>query len=88
MDFRFTPEQDSWRLEVREAIDALMTREVKEELKGRPDLGPGIEQKKFMEGLGKKGLLGISWPVEYLSLIHIRRCRRIERCRSRRSPYQ
>jgi len=42
MDFRFTPEQDSWRLEVREAIDALMTREVKEELKGRPDLGPGI----------------------------------------------
>ena len=65
MDFRFTPEQDSWRLEVREAIDALMTREVKEELKGRPDLGPGIEQKKFMEGLGKKGLLGISWPVEY-----------------------
>ena len=24
---------------------------------------------------------------EYLSLIHIRRCRRIERCRSRWSPY-
>ena len=37
---------------------------------------------KFLNGLKKN-----SWTVHSLSLIHIWRCRRIERCRSRWSPY-
>ena len=65
MDLRFTPEQEIWRDEVREIIDSLMTDQVREEMDGRPDLGPGPEQKRFMSEIGKMGLLGISWPTEY-----------------------
>ena len=65
MDFRFTPKQDLWRNEVREIIGSLMTDQVRDEMNGRPDLGPGPAQKEFMRGIGKRGLLGISWPTEY-----------------------
>ena len=65
MDFRFTQEQEEWRSEVRTSIESLMTDELRDEMEGRPDLGPGPEQKRFMREIGKKGLLGISWPSEY-----------------------
>ena len=65
MDFRFTPEQEEWRSEVRTSIESLMTDALREEMEGRPDLGPGPEQKRFMREIGEKGLLGISWPREY-----------------------
>ena len=41
--------------------------------------------------LGRDGLVGpeaACWCIPHLSLIHIRRCRRIALCRSRWSPEQ
>ena len=65
MDFRFTPEQDEWRDDVRSTIESLITAELREEMETADDIGPGPAQKQFMRSLGSRGLLGISWPEEY-----------------------
>ena len=65
MDFRFTPEQDEWRGEIRSTIESLITSELREEMETADDVGPGPAQKQFMRELGSRGLLGISWPEEY-----------------------
>ena len=65
MDFRFTPEQDEWRREVRSTIDSLITSDIREEMESDDDVGPGPAGKRFMRELGSRGLLGISWPEEY-----------------------
>ena len=65
MDFRFTTEQDEWRQEARSVIESLITPELRREMGHGDDLGPGDAQKQFMRALGKKGLLGISWPTRY-----------------------
>jgi alkylation response protein AidB-like acyl-CoA dehydrogenase len=65
MDFRFTPEQDEWRREVRSTIDSLITSDLREEMESDDDVGPGPAGKHFMRELGSRGLLGISWPEEY-----------------------
>ena len=65
MDFRFTPEQDEWRQEVRSTIESLITPELREEMEVGDDVGPGPDGKRFMRALGSRGLLGISWPTEY-----------------------
>ncbi len=65
MDFRFTPEQDEWRREVRSTIESLITPELRAEMEVADDVGPGPEGKRFMRSLGRRGLLGISWPQEY-----------------------
>ena len=66
MDFRFTPEEDAWREEIRGIIEANLTPELQSELSQDEDRdGPGPEQKKFMRMLGERGLLGISWPRQY-----------------------
>jgi alkylation response protein AidB-like acyl-CoA dehydrogenase len=63
MDFRFTPEQDAWRQEVRDFL--------------RNELGPGYdggdaetpegraEIRKFLKKLGGRGWLVMGWPAEY-----------------------
>ena len=65
MDFRFTPEQDAWRAEVRSTIESLITPELRAETESGEDVGPGPAGKRFMRELGARGLLGVSWPSEY-----------------------
>ena len=65
MDFRFTPEQEEWRHDVRSTIESLITPELREETEVSDDVGPGPAGKTFMRELGGRGLLGISWPEEY-----------------------
>ena len=65
MDFRFTPEQDAWRAEVRSTIESLITPELRAETESGEDVGPGPAGKRFMRELGARGLLGVSWPREY-----------------------
>ena len=65
MDFRFTPEQEEWRREVRSTIESLITPDLREEMEVSDDVGPGPADKTFMRELGSRGLLGISWPEEY-----------------------
>ena len=55
MDFRFTPEQDQWREEVRGIIESLITPELEVEMQDNNDLGPGPAGKEFMRALGEKG---------------------------------
>jgi alkylation response protein AidB-like acyl-CoA dehydrogenase len=65
MDFRFTPEQEEWRDEVRDVIESLITPELRIEMQSTDDVGPGPEGKDFMRALGERGLLGIPWPTKY-----------------------
>jgi alkylation response protein AidB-like acyl-CoA dehydrogenase len=61
MEFRFTPEQQEWRDEVREFFEEQMTEELKNEIRERRD--PFSE--KLWRSLAKAGYLGLSWPKEY-----------------------
>eukprot|EP00826_Nyctotherus_ovalis_P007589 TRINITY_DN11917_c0_g1_i1.p2 TRINITY_DN11917_c0_g1~~TRINITY_DN11917_c0_g1_i1.p2 ORF type:complete len:128 (-),score=26.94 TRINITY_DN11917_c0_g1_i1:26-409(-) len=62
---------------------------------GRHKMAPWISPKKTYEGGAGAVVFSVATmvlccalsEVPYLSLIHICRCRRIERCRSRWSPY-
>ncbi len=65
MDFRFTPEQEEWRQEVRGVIESLITPELRVEMESDDDVGPGPAGKEFMRALGSRGLLGIPWPTKY-----------------------
>ena len=65
MDFRFTPEQDQWREEVRGIIESLITPELEVEMQDNNDLGPGPAGNEFLRALGEKGLLGIPWEEKY-----------------------
>lgn len=66
MDFRFTPEQEAWRQEVREFLREAVTPQLKADIQ---EMGPpevwGEESKKFIKKLGEKGWLAANWPKEY-----------------------
>ncbi len=61
MDFRFTPEQDAWRAEVRAFFQRELTGELRADLRRRnTTYSPELWKK-----LGQAGYLGITWPKEY-----------------------
>ena len=64
-----TPEQQSFRKEVREYFADLMTDEVRDALRGAHETSP--VRRELFRKMGSDGMLGIGWPTEYLSLIHI-----------------
>jgi len=61
MDFRFTPEQERLRQELREFI----LREVPQEVREDPTLGENMVDREFSRKMGQRGWIGISWPKEY-----------------------
>ncbi len=63
MDFRFTPEQDAFRQEIRDFLNAELTEEMRREMAERPEEG-GFSP-EFSRKLARKGLIGVAWPKEY-----------------------
>ncbi len=64
MDFRFSPEIEAFRQEVKDFIKKELTPEAKAAWGGAalPDTPP---RREFLRKLGRKGWLGLSWPKEY-----------------------
>ena len=63
MDFRFSKEEEAFRLEVREFLKGAVTGEVLEEAEA--GLGWGSHTWEFIRKLGAKGWLTPTWPEEY-----------------------
>ena len=64
MDFRFSPEQEQFRQEVRGFLAEHVTDALREE-NAMSGHSPGPLAKQFLRLLGEKGWLGIGWPKEY-----------------------
>jgi alkylation response protein AidB-like acyl-CoA dehydrogenase len=64
MDLDFTPEQNAFRLELRDYFAKMMTEELVKELSGDGE-GGGPEFRKAMMQMGQDGLLGVGWPKEH-----------------------
>jgi alkylation response protein AidB-like acyl-CoA dehydrogenase len=64
MELDFTPEQQSFREELREYFKQMMTEELVKELSGDGE-GGGPEFRKAMMQMGQDGLLGVGWPKEH-----------------------
>lgn len=64
MDFRFTPEQEDLRKEIREF---LVKEAPKESLESRDDVWANMEanDREFNRKVGKRGWIGMTWPKEY-----------------------
>ena len=71
MDFGFTQEQESLRLEVRQFISENVTQDIVDEMEGRNSgretgrRGRGPLISALFKTIGEKGWLGISWPKKY-----------------------
>ncbi|MCH8110129.1 MAG: acyl-CoA dehydrogenase family protein, partial [Chloroflexi bacterium] len=65
MDYQFTPEQEEFREQVRAFIRDEVPKEIIEQIQSAPDGAASEAGREFKRLLGKKGLLGISWPTEY-----------------------
>ncbi|MCG8588903.1 MAG: acyl-CoA dehydrogenase family protein [Proteobacteria bacterium] len=63
MHIDLTPEQRTFRDELRAYFDAMMTPELVDEIRGSEGGGP--EFRKAMQQMGRDGLLGIGWPEEF-----------------------
>lgn len=59
MHFRFTPEEEAFRKEVRDFLEEVLTPEFRESLDGRS------WSKEFTMKMGEKGWLSLSWPKAY-----------------------
>ncbi len=74
MDFRFSPEQEQFREHVRAFIRDEVPAEMIAEIQAAADGSASEAGREFKRLLGRKGLLGISWPEEYggggKSLLH------------------
>ena len=62
MDFSFTPEQEALRQEVRDFVKRELSPEMREE---RGEVAGVRYSKEFSRKLGKKGWIGLAWPLEY-----------------------
>ncbi|MGD9889818.1 MAG: acyl-CoA dehydrogenase family protein [Dehalococcoidia bacterium] len=62
MDFRFTPEQDAFRAEVRGFLNQTLTAEFWADQRARREPGWSPE---FSRAAAARGWLGIAWPEEY-----------------------
>ena len=65
MDYQFTPEQEEFREQVRAFVRDEVPKEIIEQIQSAPDGAASEAGREFKRLLGKKGLLGISWPTEY-----------------------
>ncbi|MDX1886594.1 acyl-CoA dehydrogenase family protein [Mycolicibacterium sp. 120270] len=63
MDFDYTPEQEQLRREYRQRLEAVMTPERRAAVAGLMEGGAAVAECR--RALGKAGLLGVAWPVEY-----------------------
>ena len=64
MDFRFSAEQERFRLEIRKFLAENVTDELRAEI-AISGHTPGVLAKSFLRLLGERGWLGIGWPKEY-----------------------
>ena len=64
MELDFTPDQKSFRDELRSYFEAMMTDALLTELRGDGE-GGGPEFRKAMKQMGRDGLLGVGWPKEH-----------------------
>ncbi len=64
MELQFTPEQRTFRDELRAYLRRMMTPALVQETDGGFE-GGGPEFRKAMKQMGRDGLLGINWPKEY-----------------------
>ena len=64
MELDFTPEQKSFRSELRTYFAKMMTEKLQKELSGDGE-GGGPEFRKAMMQMGQDGLLGVGWPKEH-----------------------
>ncbi len=64
MDFRFTPEEEAWREEVRQFLRENPPESFPIELEDA-GFGSGAVSKEFMRAVGSKGWISRFWPKEY-----------------------
>ena len=64
MELDLTPEEKTFRDELRSYLSEMMTPALAEEVSG-PGEGGGPEFRRAMKQMGKDGYLGISWPKKY-----------------------
>ena len=65
MDFYFTQEEEEFRKEVRQFIEAEVTKEMREEIARGFELGLGTHTRRLMKLLGQKRWLASIFPEEY-----------------------
>lgn len=65
MDFRFSPEEERFREEIRHFLDTEVTDEMVEEVERGTDIGIGPHTWELMRSMGKKGWLAPSFPKGY-----------------------
>lgn len=65
MQIRFTPEQESWRQEVRDFLDAELPPEMAFDVEFDEDEALWEFSADFTRKVGAKGWLGLNWPTEY-----------------------
>ena len=65
MDFGYTQEQESLRLEVREFIAGNVSQGLLDEMDSGEEGGRGPEYRDLVRKVADKGWIGISWPKEY-----------------------
>ncbi|MEZ0341329.1 acyl-CoA dehydrogenase family protein [Mycobacterium sp. pV006] len=63
MDFDYTPEQEQLRKDYRERLEAVMTPERRAAVAGLMEGGAAMSECR--RALGRAGLLGVAWPVEF-----------------------
>ncbi len=64
MDFRYTPEQERFREQIRSFLAEHVSEELRHEI-ATSGHSPGPLGKEFLRLLGERGWLGIGWPREY-----------------------
>lgn len=65
MDFRFSPEEERFREEVRQFLDTEVTDDMVEEVERGTDIGIGPHTWELMRRMGKKRWLAPAFPKEY-----------------------
>lgn len=65
MDFRFTPEQERFRQEVRAFAEAELTPEFRRQLRATGDEGWLGYSAQFSKKLAQRGWIGLAWPQEF-----------------------
>ncbi len=64
MHLDFSPEQKTFRTDIRKYFDGMMTAELVEEIRGSGEGGGPLYQKALRQ-MGSDALLGVGWPKEY-----------------------
>ena len=64
MDFRYTPEQERFRVQIRAFLAEHVSEELRHEI-ATSGHSPGPLGKAFLRLLGERGWLGVGWPREY-----------------------